>query len=76
MLKQWLSFWFRKRAKQEAVVSLDLGKDDILVIHCDRVITSDLANHIQESFNNALEDNQKVWVLPFGMTYSIIKRIK
>lgn len=81
MFKQLSKAWFSAKpeiVKTEPVksISIDLGPNDILVVHCEKVISSDFAEHIKTAFENALEEGQKVWVLPPGLSYSVIKRTK
>lgn len=66
---------YQKPVKEKVEVPIELGPDDILVLHCEKILTFEqverLKSHLSEVINKG---GRHVLVLDSGLQYSVIKR--
>lgn len=69
--------WDIKKARKPSIEVRDLSKvrlekEDILVIHCNHRISSDVADEIQKSVKSVFGSSREVIVLDEGLRLSVI----
>lgn len=76
MIKRIINFFKRNKQEESAkpAIEVNLGDNDILVIHTEKQLSKQHCDLIKDSFDNFLNSGSKCLVLPDGMTYSVIHR--
>jgi 5-methylcytosine-specific restriction endonuclease McrBC regulatory subunit McrC len=64
-----LFFW-----RLRPMTRLQLGDRDVLVVHVDQLLSDDAAARIRQHCINLLGEQQRVMVLPQGVTLSVLAR--